>query len=133
MKTIVAGSRGIMNYDAFLYAIKDIPWKITGVIGGECPNSPDMLGKRYAEENDIPYFPFPADWDNTDHPEALIRRNKYGKLYNARAGNIRNKQMIVEGKAQALIVLWDGASSGTKNMIDLGKRHNLKKIYILRV
>jgi hypothetical protein len=47
-------------------------------------------------------MPFPADWGT------------FGK----RAGPIRNKQMLEEGKPDLVIAFWDGNSPGTKNMID---------------
>ena len=71
-------------------------------------NGADKLGEKFAKENGYPIKQFPADWD------------KNGKG----AGYIRNAQMAEY--ADALIVFWDGKSKGTKHMIDLAKRANLK-------
>lgn len=53
---------------------------------------------------------FKANWD------------KHGKS----AGVIRNRQMIEEGGATALVAFWNGLSPGTKNMIDLATQYGLK-------
>ena len=59
----------------------------------------DAMGEQWARENKIPIKRFDPDWD------------KYG----AGAGPERNRLMAEY--AEALIVLWDGRSRGTANMI----------------
>jgi hypothetical protein len=71
-------------------------------------NSADKLGERYANENKYHITRFPADWD------------KYGKS----AGYIRNEEMAKY--AEVLIVFGDCKSKGTKHMIDIARRYNLK-------
>jgi uncharacterized phage-like protein YoqJ len=68
----------------------------------------DGLGRRFGEENKIPVKPFPANWD------------KYGKG----AGFIRNKQMA--DYAEAAIVIWDGESRGSANMLEQATQKGLK-------
>ena len=106
MKTIIAGSRSICDYNELLKVIASCPWEITEVISGTAKGV-DKLGERWAEENNIPCLRYPANW------------TKYGKS----AGMIRNSQMA--DVADATIVLWDGVSKGTKNMIELSKKKNL--------
>ena len=57
---------------------------------------------------------FPADWNNITVPGAVIKYNSYGK-YNALAGHQRNAKM--GDYADALIAVWNGKSTGTRNMI----------------
>lgn len=71
-------------------------------------NGADKLGEKYANEKGYLLKKFPADWD------------KYGKS----AGFKRNVEM--SNYADALIAFWDGKSKGTKHMIDLAKRYELK-------
>ena len=71
-------------------------------------NGADKLGEKYANDNGYPIKQFSANWD------------KYGKS----AGYKRNAQMA--DYADTLIAFWDGKSRGTKHMIDLAKRGNLK-------
>ena len=107
MKTIIAGSRTIEEYGSLIFAIKHSKLNITTVISGTAKGV-DKLGERYAEENNIPILRFPADWE------------KHGKS----AGYKRNEAMASE--ADALIALWDRKSKGTKHMIDIAKRKQLK-------
>lgn len=106
MKTIIAGSRDICNYDVLLEVIEKCPWEITEIISGTAKGV-DRMGERWANEHGIPIDLHPANWD------------KYGKA----AGRIRNLEMAEV--ADATIALWDGKSNGTKNMIELSKKHEL--------
>ena len=62
----------------------------------------------YMFKDQFPIKEFPANWD------------KFGKS----AGYKRNTQMAEY--ATHLIAFWDGQSKGTKHMIDIAKRLNLK-------
>jgi len=105
MKTIIAGSRNFNDYELLYQICEDE--KITEVVSGTARGA-DLLGERYAKENEIPIKRFPANW------------NEYGKS----AGYKRNAEMAKY--AEALIAFWDGESKGTKHMVDLAKQHNLK-------
>lgn len=105
MKLIISGSRGINNiallrHVALLATYKSMQFydPIIEVVSGCCPNSPDMLGERFAADYGIPVKRFPAQWDTG------------GKS----AGLIRNEQMAHYG--DALLALWDGHSRGTYHM-----------------
>lgn len=113
MKVIIAGSRHINDFSLLKLALIIANFNKDTVICGLC-KGPDMLGTRYAQENNIELMTFPADW------------NKFGR----RAGPIKNKQM--SDCADALIALWDGKSPGTKDMINKMKLQN-KLVYILNV
>ena len=68
-----------------------------------CAKGADTLARRWAADNGIPFEDYPADWD------------KYGK----RAGFIRNKQMLDEGKPD-LVVAFPGGK-GTEMMCRIAK------------
>lgn len=106
MRTIIAGSRTIRNYETVERAIKLSGFEITSVLSG-CANGPDTLGERWAKENDVHVEYYPANW------------NKDGGY----AGLIRNRQMA--DNADAVIAVWDGKSTGTKDMIDVARRKKL--------
>lgn len=110
MKTIIAGSRTISDYAVIVDAVKASGFEITEVISGSAQGV-DRLGETYAQKNNLALKRFPAEWD------------KYGKS----AGYRRNEQMAEH--AEALIAIWDGKSKGTKHMIDIATRKNLK-VYI---
>lgn len=99
MKVIIAGSRNISDYKLVVETIKRSGYDITEVVSG-CATGVDRLGEQWAIANDIPVKEMPADW------------NRYGNS----AGPQRNKAMAEY--ADAAIVIWDGKSRGTRNMIE---------------
>ncbi len=109
MKVIIAGGRDIFFYDALEKAIETCPFKdeITEVVYGGATGV-DRMGKCWANEHSIPVKTFNADWAS------------YGKA----AGPIRNGQMAEY--ADALILIWDGKSSGSGDMLRRAKAKNLK-------
>ncbi len=108
MKLIIAGSRTIHLSEDQICAIlntANIP-EVTEVVCGMAFGI-DTSGKEWADNYSIPVAPFPANWD------------KHGKA----AGHIRNAEMAQH--AEALLLIWDGESRGSKNMketmLKLGK------------
>lgn len=99
MKVIIAGGRDIEDYDAVLKAVADAKFDIDTVVSGGATGV-DTLALRYARENGIFSMVFPANW----------------KGYGRRAGPMRNQEMAEH--ADALIAVWDGESTGTKDMIN---------------
>lgn len=77
-------------------------WNIRLIHGAA--NGADSLAAKWAAERGIASTAYPADWDT------------YGK----RAGHIRNKQMLDEGKPNAVIAFPGGV--GTRMMVQLAKR-----------
>lgn len=122
MKIIIAGCRWIENYNIVCEAIEASGFDVTEVVSGQATGI-DTLGENWALAHDVPVKPFPANWKNIKAEGAVVRKNKYGK-YNAAAGIMRNKLMAEYG--EALIAIWDGKSTGTKNIIDQAKERGLK-------
>ena len=112
MKTIIAESRNITDYNLIKTTLQNISLNITEVVSGKAIGV-DQLGEKYAEEFGLPIHPLPADW------------KKYGKS----AGYKRNEEMA--NNAEALVAFWDGKSSGTKHMIDIAKRKKLKVTIVI--
>ena len=107
MRVIIAGSRGITDYEEVKKAVNASGFNITEVVSGKA-RGVDTLGEQWADENGIPVKPFPAKW---------------GRGMNA--GHIRNGEMAEY--AHALIALWDGKSTGTADMI---KKAHAKNLYV---
>ena len=116
MKTIFSGPRHIPPAQAIALvreAILACPWvdDITSVVHGAAKGidaAADVVCReRWEVEKE------PADWD------------KHGKP----AGAIRNQKMALGSKA--LIAIWDGASPGTKNMIETARGYGLR-VYVHR-
>ena len=129
MKVIVAGSRKITEQKVVDAAIEQSDFTISEIVCGKAPGV-DTLGENYANARNIHVEPFPADWDNLEGSGVIIRKNRWGKLYNANAGFQRNEQMAIY--ANALIAVWDGKSRGTKDMIDHMNRLG-KKVFVFTV
>ena len=109
-KVIIAGGRDFKDYDLLKTKLNKILSNINTqivIVSGKARGA-DSLGERYANEMEYKIAEFPANWD------------KYGK----RAGYIRNEEMAKY--ADACVCFWDGKSKGTKHMIDLADKHNLK-------
>lgn len=107
MRTIIAGSRNASFNDTVraLDLSNMITW-ISVVISGTA-SGPDTHGEIIAEQLGIPIERYPANWD------------KYGKS----AGYKRNKQMAE--CSDALILVWNGTSNGSKNMLDIARSKGL--------
>jgi len=131
LKVIVAGSRGYSNYDfvkAHLKLLLDTRGKFTVVSGLE-KSGPDMLGVRFAEENNLKWEGHAPKWDDLEAPGAVIKTNKYDKQYNAKAGMDRNLAMAQT--ASILVAFWDAKSPGTRNMIMEARRLKLEVIVFI--
>lgn len=110
MNLIVAGGRDFNNYKLlktkldFLLS-KQNKEEVTILCG--MAKGADLLGKKYADENNIDVWEYPANWE------------KHGKS----AGYLRNSDMADAGTH--LVAFWDGVSKGTKHMIDLATKKGL--------
>lgn len=109
-RVIVAGGRDFSDYEYLRSSLDLLLQNIAGpiiIVSGTAKGA-DKLGEQYAAEKGYAVLRFPADWD------------RFGKA----AGYMRNEQMAKN--ADALVAFWDGTSKGTKNMIQLAKRYDLK-------
>lgn len=113
-KVIIAGGREFNDYDLLKTKCDSILSNLEDVIiiSGDCRGT-DKLGEKYAKERGYKCEKYPANW------------NEYGKV----AGYIRNEEMAKI--ATHLIAFWDNKSPGTKSMINLGTKYNLKKRVII--
>ena len=110
MKLIIAGSRTIDRMSAVEEAFRlseFVPFLVTKVVSGHCPDGVDALGERWAEERGILVKRFPADW------------KKFGRM----AGPLRNQQMV--DFADGLLAVWDGKSRGTNDVIRRAEERRL--------
>lgn len=118
MKVIIAGGRDIEDWDALTDAIKESGFEITHVISGGA-DGVDTMAVEWAKQEEIPWTVYPAKWKKY-RAMGMVKR----------AGIDRNQQMSEVG--EALIAVWDGQSTGTKDMIDRATRKGLP-VYVKRV
>lgn len=130
MKVIIAGSRNFNDYeklkefcDSVLSNQKNIE-----IVSGTADGA-DKLGERYAKEKGYTLTEFPAKWKDLTAKPCFVRYDKNREPYNVLAGLNRNEEMAKY--SDALIIFWDGKSSGSKNMIESATKHKLKiKFYL---
>ena len=101
-RLVVAGTRTITDGDVVIDAIErsQFPFPDAQIVTGGAPGV-DTIARDHA--NDTPgasSIVFTADW----------------QTYGDRAGPIRNREMAAYG--DGLVAVWDGASRGTRSMIN---------------
>lgn len=124
-RIIIAGSRNFNDYPYLEYVVDRFFSKFVSdkkdvqIISGTAKGA-DSLGELYAEKHGIGVIRCPSNWD------------KYGRA----AGYRRNEEMAIlsmsDGYTGVLLAFWDGLSRGTKHMIDLAEKHNVK-VYIIKI
>lgn len=102
MRILVCGGRdsGDFEIPVFIETLNKL--KPSVIISGKARGF-DMLAENYANVYGVEFEGYPADWE------------KYGK----KAGYLRNKQMLDEGKPDLVIAFPGG--KGTANMVKLAK------------
>ena len=104
MICIITGGCSIDDMCVLEKALKICPFtsRITEVVNSACDGI-EMLGLKWAEENNRPFVAFP-----------ICRRR------NSREESLKHKRKIVE-YADALIAIYNGKSKGTANMIKIAE------------
>ena len=98
MKLLIAGSRSITDFDLAPYIPEDVIEIISGGADGI-----DTLAEKYADEHKL-----------SKH----ILRPEYSK-YGKAAPILRNHVMV--DLADAVLVIWDGKSRGTRSTVNYAK------------
>lgn len=111
MRILFCGDRNWTDKQTILLAMKF--WKPSLVIEGEARGA-DIMARECAQELNIPFIPFPAQW----------------KTLGRRAGPIRNQQMLDEGLPDMVLAFHNNIdkSKGTKDMVT---RANLAGIRVI--
>lgn len=115
-RIIVAGSRTINDPLTVRETLRESPFTLRDVeivTGGA--RGVDAAAKQFASER-----------MQLDHQEVEAAWDEHGRA----AGPIRNEEMA--GYADALVAVWDGESSGTRNMIVTALDHGLD-VYVKQV
>ena len=108
MKLLIVGSRSIKDFDLAPYVSKEVDTIISGGANGV-----DTLAEEYADKNRI---------------SKLIMRPAYAR-FGKGAPLKRNEEMVK--LADAVLVIWDGKSRGTKYTADFAQREG-KEVTVVR-
>jgi hypothetical protein len=111
MRVLVCGGRDFDDRER-LFSVMD--WlhegfQFTALIQGEARGA-DRLSGQWADERGIKNLRFPANWD----------------LHGRRAGPIRNRQMLANGKPDLVVAFPGGA--GTSDMIRQAQKAGIRVI-----
>lgn len=101
MKLLIAGSRGIENFDLSKHIEKDVDTILSGGAKGI-----DTLAEEYADKMRL---------------SKIILRPRYD-LYGKAAPIKRNEELV--NMADKILIIWDGESKGTKSTINYAKKLN---------
>ena len=101
MKLLIAGSRGINDFDLSQYVPKETELIISGGAGGI-----DTVAEKYADRHKI---------------SKLILRPQYSRY--GKGAPIKRNEVMVE-LADSVLVIWDGKSKGAKHTADYAKSLN---------
>jgi predicted Rossmann-fold nucleotide-binding protein len=109
MKILVCGGRDYKDAGAVSHALDTLHAKkhITLIIEGGAPGA-DRLAREWAEANGVPVQTFEAEWE------------RYGR----RAGPLRNKRMLDEGRPDGVVASPGG--TGTADMVKQAEAGGLK-------
>lgn len=110
MKVLVCGGHDYNKYFVIYDSLDKLEITPTLIISGEARGA-DSWAKQWANDRNIKYKGYPADWN----------------LYGAKAGYYRNKQMLEEGNPE-LVVAFPG-EKGTRMMISLANNALIPVIY----
>jgi len=110
MKIIVAGSRKIVKYEVVAEAIAKSGFEITELVQGEA-RGVDLLAKDWAIKNGVPWKGFKPDYNIPPAKMAPTRRNTEMAEY--------------VGAAGGLVLIWDGRSKGSRDMLTKALNRNL--------
>lgn len=128
LRLLVCGGRDYADagaVDHLLSTIHASYGPIACIIHGAARGA-DTLAKKWALTNNIREEPYPADWDDLTHPDAIIRVRRDGKRYDARAGSRRNQRMLDEAKPTLVAALPGGR--GTADMVARARKAGLHVI-----
>ena len=109
MKLLIAGSRSITSFDLSPYVLREVDTVICGGAEGI-----DALAEQYADLHRLSKY---------------VIRPQYN-IYGRAAPIKRNEQMV--DMADAVLIVWDGSSTGTKHTLQYAKKAN-KSLTVVQI
>lgn len=122
MKIIVCGSR---TFDDLLFLARKLETRtrnlkeVVVITGAQVTK--DKYGRKYGAD-------YLAEKWALSKGHTIVRYHADWNKHGAKAGPIRNSEMLRDSGARVLIAFWDGKSPGTKDSIDKARKAGLKVI-----
>lgn len=123
----VVGSRDFKDMQLVSVYVKALDPGTKVISGGA--RGVDRIAIEAAKRAGLPWEEYPADWNNIDHPDAVVKERPDGSKYDASAGFRRNT-MLAE-LADKVVAFWDGSSGGTMDTVKKAKKFG-KEVVIIR-
>lgn len=104
MKVVVTGGRKYSNR-AFVFAVLDTLHEletITRLCEGGAGGA-DKWAREWRNERGVDGETYEANWDYVTAPDAVVKKNKYGEYYNAKAGSTRNHVMLLSEQPDCVV------------------------------
>jgi hypothetical protein len=134
MNVAVVGSRKFKDENFLrgkLNELYRLIGKFTVVTGGA--EGADSMAIRWANSHQagmpVPEV-FPAEWDDLSHPDALIKMNRSGREYDARAGFRRNQYIVDAADLVVAFINKDDLTPGTADTVKRAEDAN-KSVLVL--
>lgn len=136
---LVCGGR---NYDDratvydtldLLHALEPITRLVEGgARGTKRRKSADQLACEWRKMMMIPGKTYEADWNNIDHPTAVIKPRLDGSLYDITAGPRRNREMFFAELPDLVVAFQTPGekNSGTKHTINLAREAGCEVVIV---
>lgn len=131
MKVLVCGGRDYSDQERVFQVLDYLDLNrspIRLVIHGAAKGA-DALGKKWAETRGVEDDAYPALWDWLEASNAVIKRTRDGRPYNANAGPDRNAKMLSHGKPD-LVVAFPGGR-GTDDMTEKARAFGVKVLEVV--
>lgn len=129
LRVLVCGGRDYADRDHIWNTLVEIDAArgIAVVIHG-AQTGADNEAMIWAQACGKKHVPYPPNFDDISHPDAVIRYHRNGRPYDAAAGPRRNKRMIDEGKPDFVIAF--PGNKGTAGMVKIAKAAGLEVIEV---
>jgi len=124
MIVIIAGTRTFSNREGVFRCIDRAfpdPSIITEVVSGAA-RGVDTIGEQWAAKHGIPVRQFPAQWNSHGAQAGPIRNIEMAKYA---CGWNEIEDYAISKVPAALVLVWDGHSSGSGHMLRTAKRYAL--------
>jgi hypothetical protein len=129
VKLLVTGSRSDNRWGFILDTldiINEDKGPFTELIVGDATGV-DHWAAEWAKERGIPCRVFKADWNDTSHPDAVVRTRNDGTKYDAKAGPRRNQRMADEKPDYAVVF---PGNVGTRDCFSRIKKAGIKYVEV---
>lgn len=109
MKIGITGTSHKWSYDKFTKLINESYYRVDEIVTGNADGI-DKLARKYAVDNSVPLYVI-------DGTSECYSRVYNGSMNDWKKGKLKDMELVES--CDAMIVIWDGETYGTKHVIDI--------------